>query len=107
PDVRSRHGPGARRVIARCDRCDARSAAAGFPLSASGHRWDPAKAGLGLWRCSTCGSPLRAKRKGETEANIIEARLPNPPPVAPGINIRKTGRLAGDVERERRKKRTA
>lgn len=86
-------------MIARCDRCDRGR------QHHTGYRWYPAKAGLGLWRCPDCGGKLRSKRKGETEGFNTDAKLPNPPPVAPGVNIRKTGRHAGDVERERRQKR--
>lgn len=60
-------------MIARCDRCDARARAAGFPHSTTGHRYDPKVAPLGDWRCGTCRGPLRAKRKGASEANIVNA----------------------------------
>lgn len=79
-------------MIARCDRCDQ-----GQP-HASGYRWDPAQAGLSRFRCPECGGVLRAKRKGDHEAFITNARLKPLPPL-----VRKTGRLAGDVAREKKK----
>lgn len=61
-------------MIARCDRCDRKAAKAGH-LSRTGYRWNPMKAGLGHWTCAACGGPLRGKRKGDTESNIVRAHL--------------------------------
>lgn len=89
-------------MIARCDKCDAEHEKLGFGGSSHGVRWDPARAGLARWRCPSCGGPVRARRKGETESVILTGKL------SPGVDlrehagvpVRKTGRLAGDVRRQ-------
>jgi hypothetical protein len=82
-------------MIARCDECDR-----GRQFF-TGYRWDPALGPLTRFRCPDCGGMLRPKRKGESEANILNARLKHLP-APPAVPIRKTGRLAGDVRREKR-----
>jgi len=83
-------------VIARCDRCDRKAEKSGS-LSRSGHRWDPAVAGLGKHVCSLCGGPLRAKRKGESESHIVSARVL----LFDAVAVKHSGRRAGDVRREK------
>lgn len=64
-------------MIGRCDACDARRKAIGWPHH-TGYRV-PRGARLKDGRCSTCGGALRAKRRGETEANIVGASGPGEP----------------------------
>jgi hypothetical protein len=58
-------------MIARCDWCDR------WNQHATGYRYDPKRGSAAAHRCPTCRRPLRAKRRGDTEANIITALPPN------------------------------
>lgn len=59
-------------MIARCDWCDAKSAASGS-LTRVGYRYNPVSASLRGHHCGYCSGALRPKRKGETETVIVDA----------------------------------
>ena len=59
-------------MVARCDYCDHEAKKIGS-LTVCGYRYDPAKGSLRYLHCGRCKGPLRAKRKGETESNIVDA----------------------------------
>lgn len=66
-------------MIARCDGCNRRGRAVGYPHTVCGQRYDPQQAPLARWRCCYCGGGLRAKRPGETESHLSTAvLLPEP-----------------------------
>ena len=54
-------------MIARCNFCDK-----GREYF-TGYRYDPRRAALRYYHCGYCAGPLRPKRKGETEANTVDA----------------------------------
>lgn len=64
-------------MIARCPWCDHQASKSGS-LSRCGYRYDTRRASLKGHHCGYCCGPLRPKRKGETESNIVDARLGAP-----------------------------
>lgn len=64
-------------MIARCNYCDHHAEKNGS-LSRMGYRYNSRKASLRGHHCGYCAGPLRAKRKGETESCIVDARLGAP-----------------------------
>lgn len=64
-------------MIARCNYCDYHAARQGH-VGRTGYRYETRQASLRGYHCGYCAGPLRAKRKGETESNIVDARLGAP-----------------------------
>lgn len=64
-------------MIARCSYCDFHAEKRGSP-SRLGYRYDTRRASLRGYHCGFCAGQLRPKRKGETESNIVDARLGAP-----------------------------
>lgn len=64
-------------MIARCNYCDHHAEKRGV-IGRTGYRYDTRKASLRGHHCGYCCGPLRPKRKGETEGNIVQAGLGAP-----------------------------
>lgn len=64
-------------MIARCNYCDHHAEKRGS-LNRTGYRYDVRTASLRGYHCGYCAGPLRAKRKGEDESHIVDARLGAP-----------------------------